>query len=255
MPDEIIAENYESPTLVKMWREFINWEKRRAGEGNFLINQFQKYQVKKVFDASLGDGCDSIYLLKQGFEVTSNEIDKLFLAQALVNAQAEGVHLTTTTLDWRILATQVAAANFDAVICLGNSITYLFTAKEQLKALDQFKRILHPGGILIIDERNYQYILDHREAILQGDFRYSGKYVYCGEKIHGKPVEITDTYIKMEYTQEDSPKKGYLIMYPFKRGELKNLLTQAGFTTVEQFSDYKISEDTNADFYQYVCVK
>src|SRR3990167_8393189 len=170
MNGDLIPENYNSQNLVSMWREFIDWEKRRKGEDNFLVNQFHTRNVKKVFDASLGDGCDSIYLLKQGFDVTSNEIDKTFLNKALENAKVENVELKITSLDWRTLDSELVEANFDAVICLGNSLTYLFSEKDQLGALRQFKRILKSGGILIVDERNYQYILDNRKKIMRGDF-------------------------------------------------------------------------------------
>lgn len=255
MNGDLVPENYNSQNLVSMWREFIDWEKRRAGEDNFLVNQFHTRNVKKVFDASLGDGCDSIYLLKQGFDVTSNEIDKVFLDKALENAKVENVELKVLSLDWRKLDTEIPAESFDAVILLGNSLTYLFNEKDRLETLCQFKRILQNDGILIIDERNYQYILDNREKILQGDFQYSGKYVYCGDKVHGRPVEISDSRVKMEYTDERTGKNGYLILYSFRRGEMKNLLAKTRFASIEQFSDYKVGESHNVDFYQYVCVK
>ena len=255
MNGNLIPENYNSQNLVQMWREFIDWDKRRIGEDNFLVDQFHKHNVKKVFDACLGDGCDSIYLIKQGFDVVSNEIDKIFRDKAIQNARTGGVSLKITTLDWRKLDTELAEESFEAVICLGNSLTYLFIEKDQLETLRQLKRILRKGGILIIDERNYQYILDNRDEILKGNFHYSDKYVYCGDKVHGKPVEIFDERVKMEYTDERTVKKGYLILYPFRRGEVKNLLAKTEFASIEQFSDYKVGESHNADFYQYVCAK
>lgn len=255
MNENLIPKNYNSQNLVSIWREFIDWKKRRAGEDNFLVNQFHAHNVKKVFDASLGDGCDSIYLLKQGFDVTSNEIDKVFLDKASENTKVENVGLKIMSLDWRELDTEIPAESFDAVILLGNSLTYLFDEKDQLEALRQFKKILRNDGVLIVDERNYQYILDNREKILQGNFQYSGKYVYCGDKVHGKPIEISDERVKMEYTDERTGKKGYLILYPFRRGKMKNLLTKTGFVSIKQFSDYKLGESYNADFYQYVCIK
>lgn len=255
MSDELMPENYNSQNLVEMWREFIDWDKRRAGEDNFLVSQFNKHSVKKVYDASLGDGCDSIYLIKQGFDVTSNEIDRAFLNVAIESAKKENITLKITTLDWRKLDSELPKESFDAVILLGNSLTYLFSKQAQLEALSQFKNILKKSGILIIDERNYQNILDNRKEILNGGFHYSGKYVYCGEKVHGKPIEISENKIKFEYTNEMTGKKGFLILYPFKRGEMKNLLISAGFKPVEQFSDYKVLENDKADFYQYVCRK
>ena len=253
MNNNLIPENYNSKDLVSMWREFIDWDKRRIGEGNFLVDLFHKHGVKNVFDASLGDGCDSIYLIKQGFDVTSNEIDQTFLEKALENAKQENVELKMKTLDWRNLDSELPEESFDTVICLGNSLTYLFTGEDQSKTFCQFKRILRSGGILIVDERNYQYILDNRKKILEGDFCYSGRYVYCGDKVHGKPIEILDGKVKFEYESKETKKKGYLTLYPFKSGEMRSLLAKAGFKSIEQFSDYRKVGNHSADFYQYVC--
>lgn len=255
MGRNLIPENCNHQNLAAIWRDYVNWEKRRKGENNFLENQFHKHNIKKIFDAALGDGCDSIFLLKKGFDVTSNEIDKIFLDKALENAKTENVKLKTTSLDWRKLNTELTESAFDAVTCLGNSLTILLTEQDQLEALSQFRRILRNDGLLIIDERNYQYILDNREKILQGNFQYSGKYVYCDDKVVGKPTEISDTKVKWEIIDEATGKRGFIWVYPFKRGKLKNLLTKTGFTSIEQFSDYKIGENHNADFYQYVCIK
>ena len=156
-------------------------------------------------------------------------------------------------MDWRALDAQLLEGCFDAVILLGNSLTYLFTQHDQLSALQQFKKVLRPGGLLIVDERNYQYILDHREEILAGHFNYSGKVVYCGREVHARPTEIDDDHVVFEYQHQKTGEKGTLVMYPFKRGELKQLLVTAGFGAITQYSDYKAGANPDADFYQYCC--
>src|SRR3989344_4088592 len=217
----IVSENYNSKFLAEIWGDFIDWKKRRKGENGWLISQLKTNNCNKVFESSFGDGCDAIFLRKEGFDVTANEIDKIFLKKGLQNATREGVKLKVTKLDWRELDKEIEKESFDAVLCLGNSLTYLFTHSDQITALRQFRSILRPGGILIIDERNYQYVLDNRKEILKGNFLYSGKYVYCGEKVHGRPTEITDEYVKFQYTEEQTGRKGYLVLYPFRRGEIK----------------------------------
>lgn len=57
---------------------------------------------------------------------------------------------------------------FDAIICLGNSLCLLPGASGDLSstktALNNFCEMLKPGGVLIVDHRNYDHILDSGKA-------------------------------------------------------------------------------------------
>ena len=245
------SQNYNSKVLVDLWSDFIDWKKRRKGEDGFLVKTLKKSNCKTIFDASLGDGCDSIYLLKQGFQVTSNEVDGLFIKKALENAKKNKVKLSVTNFDWKDLDKELIHYKFDAVILLGNSLTYLFSQKDQLQVLTAFRKILKPNGILLIDERNCHYILTHKKEILKGKFKYSNKFVYCGNLVHAHPIEIQKNKVIMEYKHKNG-KKAFLVLYPFKKGELKILLKKAGFKNIQQYSDYKKDYNSNADFYQYL---
>ena len=95
----IYPENYNSKILVEMWGDFIDWEKRRKGENGFLTGQLKRFNCKIVFDACLGDGADSIYLIKEGLQVTSNDIDKLFIKKAKKHAREAVVKKIKRFLD------------------------------------------------------------------------------------------------------------------------------------------------------------
>jgi len=241
---------YNTKTLVELWGDFIDWGKRREGEGVFFNEIF--LGCKHIFESCLGDGCDAINYVKQGFDVTSNEVDELFIAKAKENAAIHKVKLKITNHDWRDIKNHFREGEFDVVTCLGNSLTYLFSEQDQLKTLISFYHILRKGGILVIDERNYHYI---SKKILKGDFRYSGKYMYCGDRVHGHPVEIEDNKVVMEYEDMKTGKRAYLVLYPFKKGELLSLLKRVGFNKITIYSDFKKGQEENADFYQYIAVK
>jgi len=240
--------------LAEMWGDYIDWEKRREGENGWLIKQLKRFNCQKIFDSALGDGCDSIYLIKEGFDVTSNDIDEIFIKKALENAKKHNVQLKVIELDWRDLTKELSEQSFDAILCLGNSLTCLFGHENQTTALRQFYSILKEKGILIIDERNYQYLLDNREAILKRKFHpFSHKYLYCGKNIHSRPIELEDDKVRFEFYDERTDKKAYCVGYPFKQGELKQMLEEVGFRHIEQYSDYHLGYNPKADFYMYVC--
>ena len=246
---------YKLVTFEDITYDFINPEKRRKGEGGFLIKQLKEHNCKKVFESSLGLGIDGVYLHKNKFEVIGNDLNNYAIEKAKEYMKIECVNMKITTYDWRELTKNIKNNSFCAVLCLGNSLTCLFKKLDQLKALKNFYNILRKEGILIIDERNYQYILDNKEEILKGKFKYSGKYVFCGENVHASPVEISENKIKMQYLDDKNKKKVYLYLYSFKKNELFNLLKETGFMNIKRFSDYKEGYNKDADFYQYICVK
>jgi SAM-dependent methyltransferase len=167
----------------------------------------------------------------------------------------EGVHLKILKLDWRKLTKKIPKESFDAVLCLGNSLTCLFKYEDRLAALKQFWTILKKGGILIIDKRHYRPILDNRERVLKGYFHYSGKYVYCGKYVHSKPVEIREDRITFEVFDKRTGKKAYFTVYPFTHWELMYFLKMIGFKKIIEYSDYQYGYNPKADFFMYVCQK
>ena len=135
---------------------------------------------------------------------------------------------------------------------MGNSFTYLFGKKHQLAALRQFKKLLKPDGVLLIDERNYQYMLDNSQNILRGNFRYKGANTYCGTSVHGQPISIREDKITVAYSNSEGETIGRLSFYPFKKGELHGLLEETGFDDIDQWGDFTKGENQSCDFFQYV---
>lgn len=147
---ERIAESPDNSRIrAELWGDFVGWDNRRRGENGFLINQLKDHQAKSVLDVALGDGVDTIYLLENGFTVEANEFDAAFRDKAKENARKKGFVIAPTALDWRSLDRDYAADSQDAVICMGNSLTCLSDNGNQLAALEQFHRVLRPGGGLV----------------------------------------------------------------------------------------------------------
>jgi len=237
--------------------DFIDWDNRKKGEKNFFVNLLNRYKCKKVFNSALGDGYDTINLVKAGFNVTSNEIDSTFLEEAEKNAKKHGLELKLTKHDWRELPNKLKN-KFDALICLGNSLTYMMTKKDQLTVLKNFKKILEPGGIAVIDTRNYDYMLDEKEHILKNpikNFRYSGKYYYGGNVIKGYPIIIEDKRVVLEYLNIKTGKKAHLELYPLRKKELIELMNSSGLKVIEAYGDFKLNKIKGVDFYQVVGIK
>lgn len=57
----------------------------------------------------------------------------------------------------------IVGDGFDAVICLGNSFAHMLDAsgdqRDQKRAISNFEKCVKPGGLLLIDHRNYDNIM------------------------------------------------------------------------------------------------
>src|SRR5690606_41771082 len=107
-----------------------------------------------------GTGFHSVRLLEEGFETVSADGSPQMLAKAFSNGLAYGGHiLRVVNADWRYLNRDVHG-QYDAIICLGNSFTHLFSERDRRKALAEVYAMLKHDGVLSIDQRTYVTILE-----------------------------------------------------------------------------------------------
>src|SRR5699024_6052639 len=153
------------------------------------------------------------------------------LAKAFENGQNYGGHLLQIVhADWRWLNRDVHQL-FDAVICLGNSFTHLFSERDRRKALAEFYAVLKHDGILILDQRNYDTMLD-------SGFSSKHTYYYCGEEVSAEPEHIDDGLARFRYTFADGSRY-HLNMFPLRKGYSRRLLREVGFQRVVTYGDFQ----------------
>ena len=177
--------------FVEKWDELIDWSQRAKSEGRFFIDVLKARGKKSVLDVATGTGFHSVQLLKAGFDVTSADGSAEMLAKAFENGCQHHVVLKTIHADWRWLNKGVQG-KFDAIICLGNSFTHLFDENDRRRALAEFYAALKHDGILILDQRNYDRILDE-------GFASKHKYYYCGDQVVAEPVHVDEGLARFEY--------------------------------------------------------
>ncbi len=234
--------------FVERWDELIDWEAREDSEGKFFIDVLRKLGKNNILDAATGTGFHSVQLLKAGFNVTSADGNAQMLVKAFENAKNRGYVMQTVHADWRWLNRDVQDKLFDAVIILGNSFTHLFEEHDRRRALAEFYAVLKHDGMLIIDQRNYDGILDD-------GFKSKHKYYYCGDKVSPKPIHVDEVLARFEYAFEDGSKH-HLNMFPLRKDYLRGLIKDAGFQKIETFGDFQETyKEEDPDFYVHIAYK
>lgn len=233
--------------FVDKWDDLIDWEQRGKGEGEFFIRALKDRSKQKILDVATGTGYHSVQLLHHDFEVTSADGSPEMLAKAFRNARQHGYLMRTVQADWRWLNKDIHG-KYDAVICLGNSFTHLFDEHDRRKTLAEFYAALRHDGILILDHRNYDGILDH-------GFTSKHTYYYAGEDVKAEPEHVDEGLARFRYEFKDGS-FFHLNMFPLREKYITRLLTEVGFQDVETFGDFQETHQTqDPDFYIHIANK
>lgn len=234
-------------SFVEKWDELIDWKARAQSEGQFFIDILRARGKESVLDVATGTGFHSVRLTEAGFDVASADGSAAMLSKAFENGQAQGLILKTVQADWRWLNRDIHG-KYDAIICLGNSFTHLHSESDRRRTLAEFYAALRHDGMLILDQRNYDVILDE-------GFRSKHKYYYCGESVEAEPTYIEENLVRFKYSFPDGAEYT-LNLYPLRRNYTRKLLADAGFERVKTYGDF---QDTHAesepDFFIHVAEK
>lgn len=234
-------------SFVEKWDQLIDWDARAQSEGRFFVDVLRARDKRHILDVATGTGFHSVRLTEAGFNVTSADGSAAMLAKAFENGRTRGLILRTVQADWRELNRDIHG-KYDAIICLGNSFTHLHDEHDRRRALAEFYAALRHDGILILDQRNYDEILDH-------GFKSKHKYYYCGDKVTAEPEYVDDGLARFKYIFPDGAEYT-LNMFPLRKSYVRRLMYEAGFETVRTYGDFQETyEENEPDFFIHVAEK
>lgn len=233
--------------FVEKWDDLIGWEARTRSEGDFFIDLLKERGARRILDVATGTGYHSVRLLEAGFEVVSADGSPEMLAKAFENGRERGHILRTVQADWRWLSRDIHD-QYDAVICLGNSFTHLFSERDRRKSLAEFYARLFNDGILILDQRNY-------DALLNEEYNNHHTYYYCGDNISAEPDHVDEGLARFRYTFPDN-EVFHLNMFPLRKNYMRRLMKEVAFQNITTYGDFTETHKTsNPDFFIHVCDK
>jgi len=279
---EGIRDQYADGKAAKVWEIFIGDKKSRTENyKKFLVGLLKEKGCKRILDVACGTGVDSIMLLEEGFDVTSVDASDKMLKYALQERwkrrkESAFDNWEIQEANWLTLTQDIAPLignGFDAVICLGNSFAHMMDnygdQREQILALKNFERCVKPGGLLLIDHRNYDHVIKtgmtptkciYYNSSHEIDIKTSVLYV-CG-----KPDMVMMDYFintskilgQKNGTGEDNINEFRLSYYPHRFTVFKQMLKDAfgGKAEARVFGDFKnLNDIDNPNFYIHVVEK
>ncbi|MBN1537354.1 MAG: class I SAM-dependent methyltransferase [Anaerolineales bacterium] len=220
---------------------FVNWPGRLAAEIPFLESQLKQAGVQRVLDTACGTGMHAIALAELGFEVAGADVSRGMVERARANAETSGMKIQFEAAGFGEMKAAFGSQAFEAVLCLGNSLPHLLTPEALSAALHDFADCLKPGGLLIIQNRNFDAVMQKRERWMEPQSAQEGQtewlflrfYDYDADGLIPFHVVTLRREAGKAWTQLDMATR----LRPILHDEMKSSLETAGFASVSCYGD------------------
>lgn len=275
-------------SLMAKWEKFVRPDERWLRIRPFMLHVLEDCNKRErtVLDAAAGIGFEFYRLREAGYSVDANEVMEPFQDIGKEYAKDSGYNIVyaPTSHTWSQMAVIGWDNRFGAVLVMGNSLRTM-SAKYQQGIINTFHSILKKDGVLVIDERNYDVIMEHASVVnacgnnedSASAFLDANKLektqnpLYNGTNVGSVPFRVSS---ENDYTvcyYEDTgmiktlkeARAHELQVWEFHHSEkMEDLLKEAGFSKIEKYVDYDLSEnlelgktDAKASMFTYVATK
>jgi len=211
-------------------------------------------------------------LLEEGFRMTSSDASDKMLKGAYKTRwdRRKEINFDQWVIEeanWMTLEEDIEKPDggFDAVICMGNSFAHLpdfdGDQRDHKKCFENFSSMVRPGGIFVIDHRNYDFILENGRAPSKNIY-YNSSHIQDIKTsvltVNNKPNLITLDYFMNVEEKYAGSNQFRLSYYPHTLSGFTELCKEAFGPTAkhEVFADFKsLEEETEPSFYIHVVEK
>ena len=226
-------------SLAQDYDRFVNWESRLDHELPFLTKLLVAHGAERILDTACGTGHHAIALAKEGYRVMGTDLSAVMIEKARENAVTAGVDVPLAVSGFGGLAA-LGKTTFDAVLCLGNSLPHLLTAPEVMNALSDFRGVLRPGGLLVVQNRNFDRVWVERERFMSPQSYHDGDderlflrfYDFHSDTISFNMIRLWRTKEGWEQEVESTQ------LRPILSHDLRAGLGAAGFRDIAFYGSY-----------------
>ena len=225
---------------------FVNWQNRLQFELPFLTAKLADAphaagKLPRVLDAACGTGQHALALAGLGYPAEGADLSAGMVRKARQNAAERGLDMRFVAAGFGSLTGIFGEETFEAVLCLGNSLPHVLDEAGLAAALADFAALLKPGGLLVLQNRNFDAVLAQGasgrwmgpEAAQDGDTEWLFVRFY-----DFRPDRLIDFNILRLKREGDGAWQQSLTqtrLRPLIQDDLDAALTVAGFERVEWY--------------------
>lgn len=225
---------------------FVNWKDRLANEIPFLRTQLVRelndgVHPISVLDAACGTGQHVIALTKHGFNCAGADVSANMVRIARRNGIADNVDIPFVQAGFGQLSSAFGNQKFDNLICLGNSLPHILDEAEMMRTLDDFKAVLRPGGKLIIQNRNFDSVINTHNRWMSPETYREGNQTWIFVRFYDFDPDGLITFnfntLTKQAEGEYQQRMFSTRLWPFTKNQMITWLKNAGFRNIRLYGD------------------
>jgi glycine/sarcosine N-methyltransferase len=148
-------------------RIFLDWAASVRTQGaalDAILRAERGDAAQLVLDCAAGIGTQLLGLAERRHRVAGVDLSSAAVHRAWAEADRTGLSPAVAVADMRAMPFPDGA--FDAVVCADNAVAHLLDARSLVLALGQMRRVLRPGGLVVVTVRDYDALRAERPAVL-----------------------------------------------------------------------------------------
>lgn len=219
---------------------FVDWPARLAFEMPFFRDLLGQRGARSVLDVAGGTGQHAIALTAEGYDVTTADISAGMVAAARENAVRAGVRLRVVQAGFGELAAKVGG-RYDAVLCLGNSLPHALTPEALDEALADMAALVAPGGVVVVQNRNFDRVLARRERFMPAQEGRAGEaeWLFFRFYDYDEPL-LRFNVVRLRRTGEEpwAARVDATLLRPWRHDDIAASMGRAGLIRLRLLGSY-----------------
>ena len=229
--------------LSDCYDQMISWPARIGSEGAFFKKLVSDYKLKSSLDVACSTGFHVILCRRLGLDAVGLDASPRMIEKARANSITCGVTVDYILGDMANLSRRFSEG-FDIITCMGDTIPHFKSRKDVTRAFDEIYKCLSPGGLFVLHNRNYDFIMRSFERFMPPTGSRNGMeetLFFRMLDFQEKGVNYSVVKFHRRENRWDSSVETTEI-FPYYKSELESMLKAVGFKKLESYRNFSFED-------------
>lgn len=229
--------------LSECYDQMISWPARIGIEGAFFKRLVTDFKLKSSLDVGCSTGFHVILCRRLGLDAVGVDASPRMIEKARANSITCGVTVDFIMGEVASLSRRFSEG-FDIITCMGDTIPHFKSKKEVLKAFEEIYKCLSPGGLFVIHNRNYDFVMKTFERFMPPSGSRNGTeetLFFRMLDFGAKAVNYNVVRFHRRENRWDSTVETTEIC-PYYKVDLETMLKAVGFKKMEFYKNFSFEE-------------